>query len=199
MEYTQPHNEKALLIQVANGDEVAFRELFYAYRPRLIGYVLSLSKSEQAAEDIVHDIFLDVWVRRQQLPEIEQFTGWLFRAVQYRARRVLQRRAKEKLIVAELQHEADGEPRVDAKEQLTNKKVQQFIRQSIDKLTPQQRKIFLLSRHLGFSHAEIAERLGLSQQTVSNHLSEALRFLRSEVDAFHGPYAIAIFVLFNLF
>lgn len=185
-------------MQVAEGSETAFRKLFYQYRPRLIAFVLGLSRKEQSAEDIVHDIFLDLWKNRERLPEIEHFSTYLFKAVQYKAHRQLQRRAKEVLILAELRREEYGEIASEQQETLSLKAVQDFLRQSLDKLTPQQRKIFLLSREEGLTHIQIAERLGIQPQTVSNHLSDALRILRDEIEVFYGSLAIALFVLHGL-
>lgn len=198
MENRPTYNEREVLRQIAAGSESAFRQLFYKYRPRLIAFVLGLSRSEQSAEDIVHDIFLDLWKNRERLPEIEHFSTYLFRAVQYKAHRQLQRRAKEVLILAELRREEYGEPVAEQQETLSLRAVRDFLKQSLDKLSPQQRKIFLLSREVGLSHAQIAAKLGIQPQTVSNHLSEALRILRDEIDAFYGPLAIALFVLHGL-
>lgn len=192
------YEEKDLLLQVAEGSESAFRKLFYQYRPRLIAFVLGLSRKEQSAEDIVHDIFLDLWKNRERLPEIEHFSTYLFKAVQYKAHRQLQRRAKEVLILAELRREEYGEIETEQQETLSLKAVQDFLRQSLAKLTPQQRKIFVLSREKGLTHTQIAEKLGIQTQTVSNHLTDALRILREEIEVFYGSLAIALFVLHGL-
>lgn len=192
------YNERDLLRQVAEGSEIAFRTVFYQYRPRLIAFVLGLSRSEQAAEDIVHDIFLDLWKNRERLPEVEHFSTYLFRAVQYRARRQMKRKAQETLILAELRQEEYGDLSTEQQDILSLQAVREYIKQSLNKLTPQQRKIFLLSREMGLSHGQIAEQLGIQPQTVSNHLSDALRLLREDLEAFYGSVAIALFVLHGI-
>lgn len=195
MQSLPPYHEQEVLQQVAAGSEPAFRQLFYHYRPRLIAFVLGLSKSATAAEDIVHDVFLNIWKNRAQLPEIRNISAYLFQAVRYTAHDQFQRRAKEKLILAELHREEYGE---EPQETLTLQVVQAFLKQSLDKLTPQQRKIFLLSRESGLSHAEIAEKLNITTRTVTNHITEALHILREEIGLFYGPWAIALFVLHGL-
>jgi len=192
------YSEQEMVRLVAAGSEPAFRQLFYQYRPRLIAFALGLSKSEQAAEDIVHDVFLGLWKNRQRLPEVEHFSNYLFRAVQYRTHRQLQRRVKEALILARLRQEVYDGDFIEQQEIFTLQVVRNFLKQGLDKLTPQQRRIFLLSRELGLSHAQIAERLGIQPQTVSNHLSDALRMLRDELDIFYGPLAGIPFILLSV-
>jgi len=191
-----PYDEQEVLRQVAAGSEPAFRQLFYHYRPRLIAFVLGLSRSATAAEDIVHDVFLNIWKNRAQLPEVRNLSGYLFQAVRYAAHDQFQRRAKEKLILAELHREEYGGDK--QQETLTLQAVQAFLKESLGKLTPQQRKVFLLSRETGLSHAQIAEKLGITTRTVSNHITEALHILRGEIGAFYGAWAVALFVLHGL-
>lgn len=193
-----PYEEKTLLQLIAQDDEEAFRELFLQFRPRLSAFVYGLSRSSQVAEDIVHDIFLDLWKNRAKLPEIEHLNTYLFRAAQYKAHRQLERKARETIILAELRREAYGDGYTEQQEFLSLQAVQVFLQQSIARLTPQQRKIFLLSREAGLSHAQIAEQLGIREQTVSNHLSDALRFLRDEMNTFYGPWALALCIMYGI-
>lgn len=192
------YQEKDLLRQVGEGSEEAFRVLFLQYAPKLKSYVLKLSRSPEVAEDIVHDVFLEVWKGRERMAELEQFSAYLYRAAHNKAHRSLQRKAKEILIVAELRREQGEDLSFEGDDNLTYQQVRDSIKQAVDKLPPQQRKVFLLSRHLGLSHQQIAEQLQLSPNTVNNHLVEALRTLREEIGSIYGPYAIAIYVLHSL-
>lgn len=198
MQQLDKHSEIDLLRQVAEGNGEAFRTLFLHYGPMLKTYLLKLSRSRETAEDLIHDVFLEIWKNREQLTEIEQFKPYLFRAVHNRAHRIFERQAKESLILHELRKEQNLAIAFEGEDRITSEEVRNFIRQALDKLTPRQKKIFLLSRHEGLNHAEIAERLGISSQTVSNHLTDALRFLRDEIDNTYGSYALAIIILHGL-
>jgi len=193
------YTETDLLRQVAEGNGDAFRILFLHYGPMLKSYLLKLSRSKETAEDIVHDVFLEIWKNREQLTEIEQFKPYLFRAVHNRAHRSFERQAKESLILHELRKEQGLAVAFEGEDRIISEEVRNFIRQTVDKLTSQQKKIFLLSRHEGLNHAEIAQRLGVNSQTVSNHLSDALRFLRDEINNSYGSYAVAILILHGLY
>jgi RNA polymerase sigma-70 factor (family 1) len=192
------YEEKELLRQIGEGSENAFRLLFLQYAPRLKNYVLRLSRSLEVAEDIVHDVFLEIWKSRERMAELDHFSAYVYRAAHNKAHRSLQRKAKEILIVAELRREQGEDLGFEGDDKLTYQQVRDSIKQAVDKLPPQQRKVFLFSRHLGLTHQQIADELHLSPNTVNNHLVEALRTLREEIGTIYGSYAIAIYVLHSL-
>lgn len=198
MQENHPYNEQELLRQIADGSEAAFRVVFERYGGKLQSYVFKLSRSKETAEDVVHDVFLNIWKNRESLMNIEQFDGYLFRAARNAAHRGFQRRATEVLIVASLQRAAAIEEGFEGEALITHREVREFIQQAIDRLTPQQRKIFLLSREQGLSHAEIAEQLGISRRTVTNTITLALNVLREDINSGYGSLAVAIFVLHGL-
>ncbi|MET0393298.1 MAG: RNA polymerase sigma-70 factor [Chitinophagaceae bacterium] len=192
------YDEQELLGQISEGSEEAFRVIFQRYGGKLQSYLLKLSRSKETAEDIVHDVFLNIWKNREQLPRIEQFDSYLFRAARNASHRAFQRRAKEALVLAALQQpEATGGD-LEGEARITHREVQEYIQQAINRLTPQQRKVFLLSREEGLSHAEIAKRMGIARRTVTNTITEALHALREDIGPAYGSLAVAIFVLHGL-
>jgi RNA polymerase sigma-70 factor (ECF subfamily) len=195
---SQPNNEQELLRRLAAGSEDAFRSLFLRHAPKLKTYVLRLSRSSETAEDTVHDVFLEIWKSRERMAEVEQFSAYLYRAAHNKVHRSLQRKAKEILIVAELRREQDGYPNFEGDDQLSFRQVRDAIQRAVDKLPAQQRKVFLLSRHEGLNHRQIAAVLGISPNTVNNHLVEALRNLRLALGDLYGPYAVILVVLHGL-
>ena len=196
MEYTQPYNEKELLLQLANGSEKAFTAIFYHYRGKLYHYIFTITSSREMAEDTVHDVFLKIWTNREKLANIENMNAYLYRVCHNEAISGLRRMAKETLILAELQHE--GIPLLPDVDPASQREIRASIQQAVNKLSPQQRKIFLLSRHDGLKHKQIAEQLGVSINTIKTHLGQALRFLREEVDQQYKLQATAIWVMLQL-
>ena len=192
------YDEKQILQKIAEGSEDAFRTIFHQYAGKLKSYILKISSSKETAEDIVHDVFLNIWKNRQKLSDIDQFDSYLFTAARHATHRSFQRRAKETLIVAELQKNHTINTQSEGENRITSQEVQSAINKAIQKLTPQQRKILLLSREEGLSHYEIAERLNITRRTVSNTISEALQSLRNDIHISYGPYAVAIFVLHGI-
>src|SRR2546423_1429309 len=91
-------NEKNLLLLVARGDEISFTRLFNHYRSNLYTTALRMTGDEGVAEEILQDAFLKVWLKRETLPAIENFGGWLYTIAEnltYNAIKRLQREKKQ--------------------------------------------------------------------------------------------------------
>lgn len=86
----------------------------------------------------------------------------------------------------------------EASGELISKEVQQYIRNLVDRLTPQQRRVFLLAREGGLKQEEIAKLLGISVFVVKKHMVNALKFMREEIGKTYGPQAVAVFVIFGM-
>lgn len=196
MSHHPPYDEKELQAQLAQGSEEAFRTIFNRYRGKLYHYILKIAGSGEAAEDAVHDVFLKLWTRREQLAGIDNLNAYLYRMAHNHAVTGFRRMAKETLVLAELRQESV--PALALADPLTQKEIRAFIDEAVAKLSPRQKKIFLLSRYDGLKHKEIAGELGLSIHTVRSHLQEAVKALREEIGRAYGPLAVAIFVLHEL-
>lgn len=193
-----PLNEKQILQQIAEGSEDAFRILFNSYRRRLYNYILRTSSSKETAEDTVHDVFLKIWENREKLTQVDNINAYLYRMAHNHAYTGFQRMAKETLILAALQKDQDTGSGLEGEDRLVHKEVRDFIQNAVNKLTPQQKLVFLMSRNEGLKHEEIAQKLHISIFTVKNHVADALRFLREEVGRSYGSKAVALYVLYNL-
>jgi len=191
------YDEGELLRQIAAGSEEAFRAVFYQYRGKLYSYILKIANSEAAAEDAVHDVFLKIWEGREKLPQIQNLTSYLFRIARNHAINGFRRMAKETLILAELRRQNVAS--FQTIDPITQKEIRTFIQDAVAKLSPQQRKVFILSRQDGLKHEEIAQKLGISINTVRVHMSEALRFLREEIGRSYGSLAVVIYVIYKVF
>jgi RNA polymerase sigma-70 factor (ECF subfamily) len=73
------HNEKDLLLQVATGDEAAFRQLYTLYEKLLIPYLIELTKSDFIAEDLVQETMLRVWLNRENINTLEYPRAYMYR------------------------------------------------------------------------------------------------------------------------
>jgi RNA polymerase sigma-70 factor (ECF subfamily) len=174
------YEEKELLCRVAKGDEAAFGVLFHAYHQRLGAYIYRLTESFTATEEIVQDVFVKIWLKRATLSEVDHFDAYLFTAARNHAFNYLRKLARERAHQASLPaEEAVVEEEPDQRAAL--------LEQAISHLPRQQKNVYLLHRRQGLSHAEIAEHLHLSVETVKKHMSLALRSIRDYLTA--SPHA----------
>ncbi len=167
------YKERELLCRVANGEEAAFGFLFRAYHHRLGAYLLRLTESKPATEEIVQDVFLKIWLRRESLREVESFDAYLFTAARNHAFNHLRKMARERSHMAQLTYRPETQQEEDP--------LGEMLDAVVERLPPQQKNVYVLHRQQGLSHAEIAKRLHLSVQTVRKHMSLALRSIRGRL------------------
>ena len=191
------YNEKDLLLQVSEGNEHAFRQLFNTYRSKLYTYIFKITESKETAEDTVHDVFLKLWTNKEKLTEIQNLNAYLYKMAHNHAYNGFRRMAKETLVMAELERQ-HGYELSDPDDQLVRKEVRKFIYEAVNKLTPQQKEVFKMSRELGMKQEEIAQRLNISIHTVKKHLTDALNYLRKEISQSYGSKAVALYVINSL-
>lgn len=185
-------NEKHLLRQVANGNQQAFRQIFDSYRNKLFSYVLRITNSEEIAEEIVMDAFLQIWTRREELENIDHFDSYLYTVVRHKSFNAIKRLAREALLVSELA--LLSEESTDCTEDsVIYNEYKAILAHAVSRLPPQQKRIYNLKDE-GMKYDEIALALNLSKNTVKAHLKKAVSSLRT---AFSYYFSFAICTAFS--
>jgi RNA polymerase sigma-70 factor (ECF subfamily) len=162
--------------RIRAGDREAFEQLFRSWYPRLASYAHRLVASRDAAEDVVQDLFVALWHRRETLPDLEKLPGYLHRATRNRALNHLrQGRTAARWLAS--QDPDPGAPPV-AEVALLGAELLGRVRTALAALPPRTREIFLLNRDQGLTYPAIAETLGISVKTVETLMSRGLRVLR---------------------
>jgi len=187
----QPYEEKEILKRISQGDEKAFSELVTPLFDRLYGFALSVTKSAVHAEEIVQDTCLKVWQHRNELTEIENITAWIFTIIRNLSYNYLRRQVKNDALVRRLD-EYLALPSASAEENLLYKEALQKVQQAVDGLPLQQAQVFTLSRLQGLSLDEVAARMQLSKSTVKNHLTLALKTVRTYMQEHSVIYLIIV-------
>jgi RNA polymerase sigma-70 factor (ECF subfamily) len=187
-------NENELLLLVAEGDEKAFRQLFDHYWNKIYSVALTLTKSTALSEEIVQDVFLKIWLKREQLPSVEKFDGFLFTVAKNHIYNELRKKTMEQPFVEHLeQHflESSALP----EQFMLLKETKQLIDRAVQQLPDQQRAVYELSRNEGLDYITIAAQLGISRSTVKNHMTKALQFLRQYLNMHRGELVLAATML----
>ena len=175
----QGTTDRALLMQIALGDESSFELLFGRYHERLFQYISLFIKSKPVAEEVVMDVFMKIWLGKDLITQVDNFDSFLFRVAHNKAIDFLRSVAKDpnfrELIWDNMQLTASD----TADTLLLNAEFEEKLREAMSLLSEQRRKVFEMSREQVMSHEQIAYRLGLSKNTVNNHIVEAKRFIRA--------------------
>jgi len=175
------YTERMLLEQIAGGDHDAFRKLYMQYKDHVYGFALGVTRLVPVAEEIVQETFAKVWLKREALPGIEKFEGWLFTIARNLCYTALRKSALE--IKMRIAHELSlPDHTVSVEEIVIAKENDALIRHAIRQLPAQQRRVYLLSREQGLTYEEIACELNISRNTVKEHLRRAAAAIRAYLE-----------------
>ncbi|TRZ46092.1 RNA polymerase sigma factor [Robertkochia solimangrovi] len=172
-----PTSDKLMVLHLISGNERAFRYLYDKYRPQIYAFSFSLLKNEVLAEEVVQEVFLRIWLHRENLDPNSSFKAFVFTISRNLAFNMLSRasrssKMKEKIFY----HTPVYSPAADRHlEEQDCKRLHQAI---IQKLPPKRKTIFTLSREEQKTYEEISHILGISISTVKNQMSKALFTLR---------------------
>ncbi|MHA4810222.1 RNA polymerase sigma factor [Flavitalea flava] len=188
------NNESDLLLRVAKGDEAAYKQLFQHYWPRVYSVALIFVKAPELAEDAAQDVFAQLWVKRALLGDVKDFRPYLMAA----AKNLILNKLRGRILTdpfSEYLQEYFADSLSDPAAKLELKDASQIIEDGINQLTPQQQKVFRLSRFQGLSHAEIAKATGLSQRTIKNYMVSAILSLRNYLDKYADGAIVFLWML----
>ncbi|WP_159454285.1 RNA polymerase sigma-70 factor [Chitinophaga ginsengisegetis] len=173
----QINSEPDLLFRVSQGDEAAFAHLFHTYQNRLGAFVMQLTGSKPMAEEIVQEIFIRIWEKRDKLSQVEHFHPYLYAVARNYCLSFLKKLGRE--LARKQAWEISVVATHDQEDDTVIKDYRRIIDQAISELPAQRQKVYLLSRDEGLRQAEIAERMAISLETVKKHMVLALRSIRS--------------------
>lgn len=170
-------NEEELLSNLSQGDEKAFSSLMDHYHNRVFSHALAFMKSVEEAEEMVQDIFVKVWVKREKMVQVENFQAYLFALSKNHFLSAIRKN------VVKLSREQDclTESILVPDRQYERKDTMQKILHAISKLSPQQKAVISLSRLENLKYDQIGELLHISKETVKFHMMVALSKLRKQV------------------
>jgi RNA polymerase sigma-70 factor (ECF subfamily) len=173
--------EQILIAEFKKGSVHAFDSLYQMYAHRLYAFCKTYTKQSDDAKDIVQEAFLHLWQVRESIRAEASLQSLLFTMVRNRALNYLAARVNSPVFedyvdyANELAVDADGDRRMEYTEFMHK------VDDEVEQLPASQRNIFRLSRLECMSNKEIAERLSLSEQTVKNQLTKALKQLRERL------------------
>ncbi len=171
--------DKGLIIKLKEGDISAFGLIYERY----IGKVFQFSRlylvNREDVEEVVHDVFLQLYQSRFSLRENDNLSGLLFiitrNLIFNQSRRNINQVALTETLLEALNDNSDIEKEIEAQD------LKEYIDLLIDEMPSQRKRVFLLSREKLMSYKEIAGELNISEKTVERHINEAIKFLRRNI------------------
>ena len=180
MKHDITDNEKFLIQALKTGSYKAFDKIYQLYAKRLYAYSLQFTKSAEDSEEIIQDVFVKLWTNREKIRQEDTLRSLLFIMTKHHVINAFHSKVNEPVY----------EDYIDYKNELSindtgrNLEYEEFVERftkTVEKLPSTQQKIVILSKIQQLSNKEIAEELSLSEQTVKNQMSIALKVLRQKL------------------
>jgi RNA polymerase sigma-70 factor, ECF subfamily len=160
----------------------AFDIIYKKYSRRLYGFVFRYIKQEADTEEVVQEVFMKIWQSHENINIYSSFESFLFTIAHNATVNLLKKRATEQKYVEHVKSLQRIEETYELTDEIQYNELNQKFQDLLNELTPRQKEIFQLSREEGLSNEEIAKKLGISVQTVKNHLVTTLSFFKTNLD-----------------
>ena len=183
-------SEQQLWKRIKQGDEAAYEELFRQFYGALCQFAFGYLKNEEESKEIVQEVFMGLWEKRQSLKIKKAVKTYLFQAVRNGS---LNRLRHEKVRQMYHEHQRNRKPIYDADE-MERQELQLKIDKALDSLPERCQEIFRLSRYEDLKYREIADLLNISIKTVEIQMGKALKIMRSQLQEYL-PIFLCIFFL----
>lgn len=172
-------NDEELIHLLKNGDELSFTEIYDRYWDKLYFIAYKLLKDTSVAEEIVQEVFLTLWKKRESLliKSISPYLAAMTRYAVYRQAAQIKNAKRQENLLGMLNAEATLEIDIDQKNLL------EIVTEMSNKLPEKCRLVFQYNKLQDMSLVEVAENLNISQKTAEGHLTKALRVIRANFDS----------------
>jgi RNA polymerase sigma-70 factor, Bacteroides expansion family 1 len=171
------HSESELIALMKQGRREAFNEIYGRYWLKLYIAAVKRLRSKDDAKDIVQDLFISLWTKRETLIINSSLSCYLFTAIKYKVINHIQSNIVKRNYLDSL-NDALRDYDNSTHEIISKNDLEVFINSKVEHLSPKVKEVFELSRKENLSINEIAEKLHTSDQTVKNQLSKALKILK---------------------
>lgn len=180
------------LINLKQGDEIAFEELYHFYRERIYLSALQLVKSHELAQEILQDVFMKLWQNRMGIDLTRNFEAYLFKIMRttsydYFRKIALDQERMEFLIV-----QTNKIQTATVENDISYKEAKSHLEEILLQLPEKRREVYRMCKLEGRSHEEVSELLNVSPATINNHIVKASRFVRTH---FKPEFYLILFFL----
>jgi len=185
---------EGIIFRMKQDDKSAMDELFHLYYHRLFHFSKSILKIENEIDDILQDVFVKIWLNRHKIDNTETFNAFIYTITKNEVLNLIRTNLRNQTFRDELY------TRTVAEEYQTPNEIEyNEIKAGIDKivanLPPKRQQVFILSRTEGLSNKEIAQQLNISEKTVEDHITHAIKHIKNSMKEM-GLISILYFYLF---
>lgn len=183
MDKYNTYSDLELVAELRKGDQSAYTEIYHRFKIPLYTFLWRRTQDTELVTDILHDVFLAIWEKREQISYDISLSGYLFSAVRNKLLDIIaHNKVKQRYI--DSFYDFIQITDISADDLVRSKEMSALIAKEISALPPKTREVFELSRISNLSRKEIALQLGVSEQTVKSHMFNALKTLKLRLGSF---------------
>ncbi len=199
MQVIYSEREKELLTSLRAGSEEAFDALYSVYSRQLYSNIYRMVRCPDTARELLQDVFVRVWEKRDQINPELSFRAYLFQISRHLVYNFFRRKNID-LKVKQYLTSIGTELHNQLEEKIIYEETKQQIEELISQLPPQRRAIYTMCKLEGKSYHEVSRLLGISESTINDHIVKATRFLKGKFQEApaSGLSIIAAFLLARL-
>ncbi|GAA4312982.1 RNA polymerase sigma-70 factor [Mucilaginibacter gynuensis] len=171
-------DDQELLKLLAGGNQEVFAQIYDKYWQKLFAYAYNLMKDTDQCEDLIQDVFISLWERRETL-RIENLKAYLFSSVRYSVYRVNKQQGTRGSLSLTNDFELADIKASAADDSVISAELQLAYEQLLDKMPPQRKRVFQMRHEDNLTTNVIAEKLQIAQKTVQNHLVNSYQQIQS--------------------
>ena len=187
-------DEIELLIRLQNGDTEAYMVLYGRYHVLIYQWTLKLVKVPQLAEDLVQEVFLKVWQIRERLKPEQSFPAFIYRISRNKAFSLLKKIASDEKLLSQVMNQL-GSNIESPENKILWQQYEQLLVNAVEQLPKQRQKVFKLCRQEGKTYDEVAQELGISRNTVKEHMVMAVKNIKEYFYQYGDISFVLIFML----
>lgn len=187
----QQHTDSHIVLRLKQGDNQAFAQVFNMYGENMVRYAVTLLKDQDDAEDIIQQLFVQLWTKRENLEVTTSLKSYLYRSVHNSCLNKIKQTGVRERYASEVQ-KIEPAMAAAASQLMERKEIARAIEEAMNELPEQCRKVFRMSRFDQLKYQQIADALGISVKTVENQMGKALKHMRSKLQ--HLAPAILVYL-----
>lgn len=173
------HTDQELATKLKGGDSIAFELLFYKYKNKVKGFVCKLAPTRIAADDIVQEVFVRVWINKERINPEKEFQSYLFTIAKNLVLDQLKSAVNRRLYFVDDMFQKDLLID-DVSEESFAIEHEERLMKLLEQIPERRREIFCLNKFEGLSYKQIAKRLNISENTVDSQIRNALDYIRKK-------------------
>jgi RNA polymerase sigma-70 factor, ECF subfamily len=181
-----PQFDTTLFNGVRRNDRLALNTLFTRYYSRLCAFANSYVQSKDDAEEIVSDVFVNLWKGRHSIKINSSFRAYLYVSVKHAAFAKMKKRQVDMVSIDDLLMEHQFIDDYGPLEALAFNEMENHLQGAINGLPPRCRQVFLMKWTEGLTYKEIGEILGVAEKTVENQVIKAFVLIRTSIRKFQS-------------